>query len=178
MRAVTSPTAVSGSMTVQPEMRFPRVSPGSKKSDRLASTVDRCEIPPFVPIAKHTGVGQIPCTRGPTVLPADNMIDLVRKSSAIYMHQTGFANVDARARPRDSTRRRPHHEPLARICRALGHPEDVFQIHEAIQFRLLLGRQTALFFPCCGVGGSATRSTAMMGCTTGAKDGRARNGSR
>ena len=41
------------------EVLAPYVTPGIEKSDRIAGTIYGCDIGPFVPVAKDTGVGKI-----------------------------------------------------------------------------------------------------------------------
>ena len=124
---------------MQFEVLVPRVSPGIEEPDRATGTVDGCDIRAFVPIAEDTGVGQIAYTRGAAVFAADDVIDLMRKARAI--RPDSIRNVDAHARSRAGARRRLHSRatgqdlPGARFSR----PEDMFQIHDVIQFRLLLG---------------------------------------
>ena len=57
-----------------------------------------------------------------------------------------------------------------------GHPEDMFQIHEAIQFRLLFGRQTALLLPrnqfgdaLLGLGGRVVVGNGLRRCAAAMK---------
>ncbi len=73
------------------------------------------------------------------MLRADDVIDLVREAGAILMHQT----VSHRRCARTITRRRVASSTLRATGQYLagarfGHAEDMFQIHEVIQFRLLL----------------------------------------
>src|SRR5580658_4641647 len=72
------------------EVPVPRVSPGIEEPDRPAGAIYRCVVCPLVPIAEDAGVGQIFYLRGSAVFPADDVIDLVRKASAILMRQTVF----------------------------------------------------------------------------------------
>ena len=44
---------------VQFEALVPYVTQRTEKSDRLARTIYGCDIRPFVPIAKDTGIGKI-----------------------------------------------------------------------------------------------------------------------
>jgi hypothetical protein len=77
---------------IQFEMLSPYVSPGIEESDRAAGTVYGCDISPFVPIAEDTGIGKITNTRGTPVLPADDMVDLMRKTNTILVDQTIFTS--------------------------------------------------------------------------------------
>lgn len=71
---------------IQCEMLVPNVTSGIEKSDRVAKTIQGCDVRPFVPIARDTGVGKIANTGRTSVLPANDVIDLVRKASAVLMY--------------------------------------------------------------------------------------------
>jgi hypothetical protein len=71
---------------VQFEVLVPDVTSGIEKSDRVARTIYGCDVRPFVPIAKDTGVGKIANTGCPSVLHADDVIDLVRKTATVLMY--------------------------------------------------------------------------------------------
>jgi len=75
---------------VQFEVLVPYVTPRIEKSNWLASAIYGCDIRAFVPVAKDTGIGKIADTRRASVLPANDVIDLVRKTSAVLMYQAVF----------------------------------------------------------------------------------------
>ena len=75
---------------VQLEVLVPYVPPRIEESNRLTGTVQGRNIGPFGPIAEDTGVGKIANAGGTAVLPADDVINLMRKADAILMYQTVF----------------------------------------------------------------------------------------
>jgi hypothetical protein len=66
---------------IEPE--HPGVTPRIEKPHRVTSTIYGCDIRAFVPVAKDTGIGKIANTWWTSVLPADDVIDLVGKPGAL-----------------------------------------------------------------------------------------------
>ena len=79
--------------TIQFEVLVPEVPAGIEETDHPPGTINRRDVRSFVPIAKHTSEGQVANARGAAVLPADNMIDLVRKAADLFVHKTVFATA-------------------------------------------------------------------------------------
>jgi len=76
--------------SVQFEVLVPYVTPRIEKSNWLARAIYGCDIRAFVPVAKDTGIGKIADTRRASVLPANDVIDLVRKAAALLVYKTVF----------------------------------------------------------------------------------------
>ncbi len=78
---------------VQLKVFDPCVPPRIEESDRTAGSIYGRNIRSFVPIAEETGVGKIVEGGGTSVLPADDVIDLMRETRTILVHQAVFATA-------------------------------------------------------------------------------------
>ena len=82
------------SVGVQREMFGPAVNSWIEEADqRLRSRNKRPRITPFVQVAKETGIREIICLGRPSVLLADNVVDLTSEERILFMNKAVFTQA-------------------------------------------------------------------------------------
>jgi hypothetical protein len=64
-----------------------------KRNDEICLGVDRCYIGPFLQVATNATQAQVPDIVGPTVLPSNDMVDLMRENRRILRKMAVFTGV-------------------------------------------------------------------------------------
>lgn len=77
---------------IQPKMVVPLGQPRIEQGDQIARRSNRCDIRALVSIADQTRIRKIVRDRLTTMLPADNVINLMRESSVVLMKQAIFTS--------------------------------------------------------------------------------------
>lgn len=73
-------------------MVLPLIFPGIEQRNQVARRGQRRYVRTFVSIADHACIGEIVRHLGPAMLPADDVIDLVRKNAVIFVKQAIFTS--------------------------------------------------------------------------------------
>lgn len=77
---------------IQLEVLPPRVCSRIEKADQLARLGhDRSDVAPLVPVADEAGIGEVVLMRPPTMLFADDVVDLTAEKRIVGMNETIFA---------------------------------------------------------------------------------------